>query len=98
MITYNPVGVYQIFERSHFSNEIGAGISLCPNASRVLKQWGYEFVRTRGVIAEQASLSSLRTMRIELTQLIQGRAFDSNSLDVIYFAKYDYMVPKYGAP
>jgi salicylate hydroxylase len=57
MVTYDLVDVYQIFERSHFSNEIGAAISLCPNASRILKQWGYEFVRSRGVIAEQASLS-----------------------------------------
>ncbi|KAF2184231.1 FAD dependent oxidoreductase [Zopfia rhizophila CBS 207.26] len=70
----------EIFERSHFSNEIGAAISLCPNAGRILKQWGYEFNRAN-VIA-----------------LIQGRAFNANTLDLVYFAKYDYMVPKYGAP
>lgn len=92
--------IYQIFERSHFSNEIGAAISLCPNASRILNQWGYDFVRSRGLIAEQASLSSLGTMRIEVNviTLIQGRAFDADTLDLVYFAKYDYMVPKYGAP
>lgn len=32
----------EIFERSHFNNEIGAAITLGPNANRVLHTWGFD--------------------------------------------------------
>jgi salicylate hydroxylase len=53
----NNTELYQIFERSRFANESGAAIHICPNASRVLEHWGYDFVRSSGMVVEQASLS-----------------------------------------
>jgi salicylate hydroxylase len=35
----------QVFERSHFANEVGAAIHCCPNATRVLQQFGFDFER-----------------------------------------------------
>jgi salicylate hydroxylase len=37
----------QIFERSLFSNEIGAAIHICPNATRVLRSFGFNFQQAR---------------------------------------------------
>ena len=36
-----------IFEQSEFANEVGAAIHLCPNASRILLQWGIDPIRLR---------------------------------------------------
>ena len=33
----------EIFEKSTFANEIGAAINICPNASRILKSWNFDF-------------------------------------------------------
>lgn len=32
-----------IYERSKFSNEVGAAIVLAPNATRILRRWGFDF-------------------------------------------------------
>ncbi|KAH8803320.1 putative salicylate hydroxylase [Xylogone sp. PMI_703] len=37
----------EIFERSRFANEVGAAINMCPNASRLLRYWGFDFQATR---------------------------------------------------
>lgn len=41
-----------IYERSHFNNEIGAGIFVPPNASRPLLAWGFNPDRARLVKAK----------------------------------------------
>ncbi|KAI1752446.1 FAD/NAD(P)-binding domain-containing protein [Xylaria castorea] len=33
----------QVFERSQFKNEIGAAITMPPNATEILRQWGFDF-------------------------------------------------------
>jgi salicylate hydroxylase len=35
----------QVFERSRFANEVGAAIHCCPNGTRVLRQFGFDFER-----------------------------------------------------
>lgn len=35
----------QIFEHSRFANEVGAAIHCCPNGTRVLQQFGFDFER-----------------------------------------------------
>ncbi|KAF7511713.1 hypothetical protein GJ744_003876 [Endocarpon pusillum] len=35
----------EVFERSRFANEVGAAIHCCPNATRVLRQYGFDFER-----------------------------------------------------
>ena len=45
----------KIFERSKFSNEVGAAIHVCPNASRVLRYWGFDFEK-----ANQVSFGQVR--------------------------------------
>ncbi|MCJ1277609.1 hypothetical protein MMC21_005423 [Puttea exsequens] len=37
----------EIFEKSKFSAEIGAALSLCPNGARILRQLGFSFERAR---------------------------------------------------
>ena len=32
-----------MFERSQFSNEIGAAVPICPNASRILDYYDFDF-------------------------------------------------------
>ncbi|RPB23406.1 FAD/NAD(P)-binding domain-containing protein [Terfezia boudieri ATCC MYA-4762] len=40
----------EIFERSKFKYELGAAINVCPNASRLLTEWGFDFKRARAVV------------------------------------------------
>ncbi|KAK0725912.1 hypothetical protein B0H67DRAFT_681144 [Lasiosphaeris hirsuta] len=44
----------EVFERSQFKNEIGAAISVPPNAARVLDHWGFDRERA-GAVPNQAS-------------------------------------------
>jgi len=44
----------EVFERSQFKNEIGAAISVPPNATRVLDHWGFDVVAA-GAVPNQAS-------------------------------------------
>jgi salicylate hydroxylase len=39
----------EVFERSRFKNEIGAAISSCPNMTRILRHWEFDFEKTRAV-------------------------------------------------
>ncbi|KAI3343414.1 FAD/NAD(P)-binding domain-containing protein [Ustulina deusta] len=39
----------QVYERSQFKNEIGAAISAPPNATAVLRRWGFDFVAAETV-------------------------------------------------
>ncbi|KAF4630292.1 hypothetical protein G7Y89_g7841 [Cudoniella acicularis] len=39
----------QIFERSSFSNEIGAAVTISPNGTRVLREFGFDFKKVGGV-------------------------------------------------
>ncbi|KAL2846350.1 putative salicylate hydroxylase [Aspergillus pseudoustus] len=55
----------RIFERSSFLREVGAAINVCPNASRILLQWGFDTQRARlvparrSIVAPGATLKSL---------------------------------------
>jgi salicylate hydroxylase len=37
----------EVFERSTFKNEIGAAITLTPNANLILDHWGFDAVKAR---------------------------------------------------
>ncbi|KAL2859607.1 putative salicylate hydroxylase [Aspergillus pseudodeflectus] len=55
----------RIFERSSFLREVGAAINVCPNASRILLQWGLDIKRARLVPARRSIVapgSSLKTL------------------------------------
>jgi salicylate hydroxylase len=39
----------EVFERSAFKNEVGAAISVTPNATRCLEHWGFDFAKARPV-------------------------------------------------
>jgi salicylate hydroxylase len=45
--------ILQIFERSGFRSEIGAAMHICPNASRVLIKWGFDFEAAKAVTVGQ---------------------------------------------
>ena len=49
----------QIFEQSSFANEIGAAIHLCPNASRVVLDWGFDPIQARLNLAKTVSCNIL---------------------------------------
>ncbi|KAF2212456.1 hypothetical protein CERZMDRAFT_84791 [Cercospora zeae-maydis SCOH1-5] len=38
----NPSNVVRIYEKSTFKNEVGAAITLTPNANRILDRWGFD--------------------------------------------------------
>ncbi|TRX94898.1 hypothetical protein FHL15_004359 [Xylaria flabelliformis] len=39
----------QVYERSQFKNEVGAAITMPPNATEILRQWGFDFDAARPV-------------------------------------------------
>jgi salicylate hydroxylase len=43
----------QVFEKSQFKNEIGAALNVCPNATRLLSDYGFDFTRTGSVPVKQ---------------------------------------------
>jgi salicylate hydroxylase len=43
----------ELFERSSFAHEIGAAISVTPNATRCLAHWGFDFAKARPVQNQQ---------------------------------------------
>ncbi|KAL4813149.1 hypothetical protein BDW67DRAFT_188003 [Aspergillus spinulosporus] len=57
----------QIFERSSLLREVGAAINVCPNASQVLAQWGFDFKRSRMVTARSHLRASGITLQTNFT-------------------------------
>ncbi|KAL4745753.1 hypothetical protein BDW72DRAFT_211074 [Aspergillus terricola var. indicus] len=57
----------QIFERSSLLREVGAAINVCPNASQVLSQWGFNFKRSRMVTARSHLRASGITLQTDFT-------------------------------
>ncbi|RDW68710.1 putative salicylate hydroxylase [Aspergillus mulundensis] len=55
----------QIFERSSLLSEVGAAINVCPNASQILSQWGFDFERSGMVSARNHMKASGRTLDVE---------------------------------
>ncbi|KAI0546236.1 FAD/NAD(P)-binding domain-containing protein [Xylaria curta] len=55
----------QVYERSQFKNEIGAAITMPPNATAILRQWGFDFNTARpvpNVCTRYVAASSLETI------------------------------------
>ncbi len=48
-------GCPQLFERSKFSNEIGAAVSLMPNSVRIMRALGFELNRGQPVAVHDVS-------------------------------------------
>ncbi|KAF4183783.1 hypothetical protein CNMCM7927_008827 [Aspergillus lentulus] len=65
----------KIFERSSFLREVGAAIHVCPNASRILLQWGFDAELARMVTVHRsvvASGSSLKPLvEVDCSKFIQ---------------------------
>ncbi len=58
----------QIFEKSHFTNEIGAAITVTPNGMRVLDRWGFDSEKAGGIDGQQVQLvnpHSLEPVHVE---------------------------------
>ncbi|KAI9375044.1 FAD/NAD(P)-binding domain-containing protein [Aspergillus egyptiacus] len=51
-----------IYERSSLLREVGAAINVCPNASQVLVQWGFDTERARMVTARRHILAQGATL------------------------------------
>ncbi|KAN0074038.1 hypothetical protein V8E54_007975 [Elaphomyces granulatus] len=67
----------QIFERSSFVRETGAGISISPNASKVLLAWGFNPTRARFILGR-----GRQNIRADNLQAVAEMNFDS------YLSKY----------
>lgn len=39
----------EVFEQSHFRNEVGAAITITPNGVLVLKKWGFDFEKVKAI-------------------------------------------------
>ncbi|KAL1962936.1 hypothetical protein VTN77DRAFT_9032 [Rasamsonia byssochlamydoides] len=60
----------EIFERSHFKSEVGAAIHSSPNATRILKYWGFDFERAQALDLEQHQLRKGDSLELlEVTDL-----------------------------
>lgn len=55
--------VVEVFEKSRFANEVGAAIHVCPNATRILQNWGFDFVKSRAVLVAHGRVISGKTLQ-----------------------------------
>lgn len=53
-----------IFERSSFKNEIGAAVSIPPNATRILDRWHFDWPKTRPIEKKQIRIADAKTLEI----------------------------------
>ncbi|KAI1332732.1 putative salicylate hydroxylase [Xylariaceae sp. FL0255] len=58
----------EIFERSKLASEIGAAIHICPNATRVLRQWDFDFIGTNAIMVNEGRVISPHDMKISFNQ------------------------------
>jgi 2-polyprenyl-6-methoxyphenol hydroxylase-like FAD-dependent oxidoreductase len=58
----------EVFERSSFKNEIGAAITVTPNASRCLERWEFDFIKSRPVENRQFRMMAAGDLQIMLKQ------------------------------
>jgi salicylate hydroxylase len=53
---------FQIFERSAFSNEVGAAVTISPNGTRVLRELGFDFKKGGGVRQQHLRLYNAKDL------------------------------------
>ncbi|TID25646.1 3-hydroxybenzoate 6-hydroxylase [Venturia nashicola] len=58
----------EVFERSSFKNEIGAAITVTPNATRCLDRWGFNFDKARPTENRQFRLMSAEDLKVVYRQ------------------------------
>jgi salicylate hydroxylase len=58
----------ELFERSSFKNEIGAAITITPNATRCLEHWGFDFVNARPVENRHFRLMAAQDLKLLFEQ------------------------------
>lgn len=61
-----------IYERSQFKNEIGAGITVPPNAALVLKHFGFDFERAQSVPNQTIRMARADTLEYFLVEEYPG--------------------------
>jgi len=71
----------EVFERSAFKNEIGAAITLTPNASLILERWGFDAAK-----AGESNKCQYRSLRWDTLEVDYHDCFDGVQ------AKYGYMI------
>jgi salicylate hydroxylase len=54
----------EVFERSSFKNEIGAAITVTPNATRCLEHWGFDFATARPVENRQFRMMAAKDLQV----------------------------------
>ncbi|RDI85507.1 Eukaryotic translation initiation factor 3 subunit H [Venturia inaequalis] len=52
----------EVFEQSHFKNEVGAAITITPNGVLVLKKWGFDFEKAKAIEGTQMRLLNHATL------------------------------------
>ncbi|KAL9079105.1 MAG: hypothetical protein Q9157_001989 [Trypethelium eluteriae] len=62
----------KIFERSRFKDEVGAAINSCPNATRILNYYGFDFRRSKGVITKRSEFMKGDTLETIMANDIKG--------------------------
>jgi salicylate hydroxylase len=73
-----------MYERSGFSNEIGAAINMCPNATRVLSFFQFNFERPKPTTAEEVSYLSWQSPPFGsfVIEQVQMRFIDGSTLEM----------------
>ena len=60
----NQANIITIYERSTFKNEIGAAITLTPNANRILDRWGFDSKAYNETDKQQTRLVDAQTLEV----------------------------------
>ncbi|KAH7112134.1 hypothetical protein B0J11DRAFT_619731 [Dendryphion nanum] len=61
-----------IYEKSQFKNEIGAAITLTPNANRILRAWGFDFEKAQPSDFEQFRMLDMETLEVTAREDLRG--------------------------
>ena len=73
----------KVLERSTLSREVGAAITIPPNASRILRAWGFDFTKARAV-----PYTAMHVLRAELDALEEIMTYDHSAIEGAYGAPY----------
>lgn len=73
----------KILERSALSREVGAAITVPPNASRILRAWGLDMVKARFV-----PYLAMQVVRADLTPVEEVIVYDHSAIEATWGAPY----------
>lgn len=87
-----------IYERSHFSNEVGAAINMPPQSTRILKQWGIALPSPENQYAPGGATKTASNKSTPGALLKQTRRVDWRTGETVSEQSFDWIEDRFGTP